>query len=498
MSELEQLAAGVVCVGFSGTRPEALDTRLLRTPFAGFILFARNVETPEQMRVLCDVLQQSNENGSPRLIAIDQEGGRVARMRAGVEQIPSMMAVSAAYDVELATKAGQQMGFDLRRAGVNLDFAPVLDLALFEKNTVIGARAFSDDPQRVTYFAGAFAAGLESAGVFATYKHFPGHGSTDVDSHLDLPVIEVDEATLRLRDLVPFAQLLPQAHAVMTAHIVAYAFDKERAATLSRRILTQLLREELMFKGVCFTDCMQMDAIAKRIGSAQGGVEALRAGADCVLISHSIDLALETIASICNAVENGTLPIERLEEARARVGALRAAVAPPLALDASPPHAGIGREIGRRAVTLIRGYAHAEPKASFALSFEGTTTEGVQGTHSAHAPLQGVQTIRLALEPSAAALERALAEMHALAKRPIVLMRRAHLYETQRTAIERVVQAFPNALLVSTREPYDAFLFPGAMHMLCTYGDDEPSMQGLADVLFAGHAAQGRFPLDIR
>ncbi|HET7814392.1 MAG TPA: beta-N-acetylhexosaminidase [Candidatus Baltobacteraceae bacterium] len=499
MNDLHTLAAGVVCVGFDGTKPDDLDKRLVDTPFAGYILFARNVENVEQTAALSAALQQHGD-GLPRIVAIDQEGGRVARLRSGVEELPAMMAVAAAGSEELAQRAGAQMGYDLRRAGVNLDFAPVLDLALFEQNTVIGARSFGDDPQEVARFARAFARGLRDSGMLPTYKHFPGHGSTEVDSHLDLPVIDLDEDVLRGRDLAPFRMLLADAPAVMTAHIIVNAFDRERAATVSRAVLGDLLRDACGFEGVCFTDCMQMDAIAKGIGSVPGGVEAIRAGADCVLVSHSIDIALQTIDALVRAVEDGSLDRARLEEAHRRVTALRrqaqSCAAQPL--PANAPFPGIGREIGRAAVTPVRGEVRAETSTSIIVSFEGTTTEGVQGTHTFHATLeQPVQTIRLPLEPAGADLDRALQGLQQSGKRPIVFMRRAHVYEAQRIAVERIVEAYPDALLVSLREPYDAFKFPQAATIVCTYGDDAPSIQGLGDVLFGGAPAAGRLPLHV-
>lgn len=494
MTDLRALAAGVICVGFDGTSitPE-FEEQLRRTPLAGLILFARNIDSIAQTRALTDAIRTILPDP---IIAIDQEGGRVARLRDGVEEFPPMLALAATGDASLAERAGAQMGFDLRRAGVNVDYAPVLDLALYKMNTVIGARSFGDDPQQVVEFAGAFAQGLRSQGIVPTFKHFPGHGSTAVDSHLDLPVIELDETAFRSRDLEPFARLLPDAEAIMTAHIIVRSLDAEHPATLSPRILTGLLRDELRFSGVAFTDCMQMDAIAKGIGSAPGAVQALIAGADCVLISHNFDIARESIDLIAGAVESGRLSRERLEEAFGRVQALRRKLQPPLSLDARPPHPGIGREIGRRAVTAIRGSASADPKQSVVLTFEGTTVEGVQGLHTEHAALaEGMPQIRLPLEPEEAGVDAAIAKLRELGKRPIVLMRRAHVYGKQARAVERVLEAFPDALLVSTREPFDAFDAPQARNVLCTYGDDAPSMAGLADVIFGGAAPQGRYPL---
>jgi beta-N-acetylhexosaminidase len=496
MNDIRALAAGVICTGFDGTTiDEALEQEMRSLPLAGLILFGRNTETLEQTRALTDRIRAIYANP---IIAIDQEGGRVMRLRKGVEEFPAMLAVAAANDDALARRAGRQLAFDLRRAGVNVDYAPVLDLALFRMNTVIGARSFGDDPQRVARFAGEVAEGLSEQGIVATYKHFPGHGSTAVDSHLDLPVIDLDEQTMRARDLAPFVRLLPGAQAVMTAHIVVRALDPENPATTSRRILTDLLRTEIGFKGVCFTDCMQMDAIAKGMGSAAGAARAIAAGADCVLISHSFEVARRSIDAIVSAVESGTVPLTRLQEAYERVSALRAALHPPLALDAKPPHAGIGREIGRRAVTLLRGDPHARADESIVLTFEGATTEGVQGFHSEHAQLGGdlgLQQLRLSLDPEAPDARAAITRLRETGKRPIVLMRRAHVYRKQRDAVDAVLDAFPDALVVSTREPFDGFELPKARNVICTYGDDAPSIQGLSDVIFGGAAAEGRFPI---
>lgn len=497
MSEIRELAAGVVCVGFEGTAvsPE-LEATLRKTPLAGLILFARNVESLEQMRTLTDKIRSILPNP---IIAIDQEGGRVARLRDGVEELPAMLAVAATGSTQLAERAGAQLGFDLRRAGANVDYAPVLDLMLMRMNTVIGSRAFGGEPQQVIRFGDALARGLRSQGMIPTFKHFPGHGSTEVDSHLDLPAIDLDEKTFRERDLVPFAKLLPGAEALMTAHIIVRSLDPQHPATLSRRILTDLLREEIGFQGVCFTDCMQMDAIAKGVGTTEGAVQAVIAGADCVLISHSTDLALESIDLIVKAVEEGRLSRERLEEAHARVTALRAKLSPPLPLDAKPPYPGVGREIGRRAVTVLRGNADAQPQQSIVVSFEGATFEGVQGLHTEHASLAGgtqVPELRIPLEPSSEQIDALLADLHTRAKRPIVLMRRAHVYSGQAEAVQAILNAFPDALLVSTREPFDAFMFGNARNVLCTYGDDRPSMEGLSDVLFGGAPLEGRFPLE--
>jgi len=500
---LRDIAAGVLAVGFDGTSADAVLSNRLRTlPLAGVVLFARNVESVEQTRALSDEVRALLGGGGPEpIVAVDQEGGRVARLRRGVEEFPSMMALAATGDAALADAAGEQLGFDLRRAGVNIDFAPVLDLARYRANTVIGARSFGDDPREVARLAGAFARGLERAGIVATFKHFPGHGSTSVDSHLDLPAIEDDVELIRSRDLVPFAMLLPGARAVMTAHIVFHSIDAHAPATLSRAILTSLLREELGFNGVCFTDCMQMEAIASSVGTAAGAVQAISAGADCVLISHSVDLAEDSADALVAAVKNGSLDEARLRQAYDRVRALRSQLQPPLPASAPPPYRGIGEEIGRRAVTLVRGESQREPGESVVVSFEGTTVEGVQGVHVEHTSLKAyapdVMELRYPLDPSAGEVRQLLNELTQTARTPIVLLRRAHIYRAQMQAAEEILARYPGALVVSTREPFDAFEIPAARNVLCTYGDDAPSMAGLARVIFGGEAPAGRLPLEV-
>ncbi|MGB6985976.1 MAG: beta-N-acetylhexosaminidase, partial [Candidatus Aquilonibacter sp.] len=295
------LACGVIVTGFS-KRP----TR----PFAGYILFSRNLEDAEGARALTDALRVDAEPAP--IVAIDQEGGRIMRLRNGVEPLPAMMALGAVADVGLAEDAGATLAHDLRRIGCTLDFAPVLDLALDARNTVIGTRAIGTSTELVTRIGGALARGLERGGITATFKHFPGHGATAFDTHLGGARLDADEATLRGRDLVPFRACARDEAAIMVAHVAVPAIDGDRPASLSRRFLTSLLRDEWHFGGVSFTDCMQMDAIAKSVGTVRGVVEAIAAGADCALVSHDPDLAFEAAQHLAQAVERGEVPLERL------------------------------------------------------------------------------------------------------------------------------------------------------------------------------------------
>ena len=199
-------------------------------------MFARNLDDVAQARVLTDILRAKTPV-SP-IVAIDQEGGRVMRLRAGVEPIPPMMALGALGDIQPAFEAGEALAHDLRRAGCTHDFAPVLDLALDPRNTVIGTRAFGSSGGMVAQLGRALARGLESRGITATFKHFPGHGATAFDTHVGPARLDSNEATLRTRDLAPFAATLGDGVAIMAAHVAVPAIDGERPASLSRRLLT--------------------------------------------------------------------------------------------------------------------------------------------------------------------------------------------------------------------------------------------------------------------
>lgn len=473
-------------VGVEGLELDAAFTRAYaKAPFSGVILFARNVSTLPQVRALADSLRGLNDPAP--LIAIDQEGGRVARLRDGVTELPSMMALGATNSTLLCEQAGEQLAFDMRRAGVSIDFAPVLDLAVDPRNVVIGARSFGADPQRVCELSRAFIAGMERGGLAAVGKHFPGHGDTAVDSHTDLPVIEASEEVLRARDLAPFRNL-PGHASIMAAHVIARAFDPTTPASLSHRLLTDLLRNEWRFDGAVFTDCLTMNAIAKHFGgTVSGAVAAISSGADCALISHGLDVALDAVDAIAAQV-----PEHRLREASSRMRRLREQALAPVPLDARAPWPNIGLEIARLAVTVLRGSPSADPASSVVVSFESVTTEGAQGTLTEHAPLGAgiaqLEHITLPLEPTS---------VPSLMKRPIVIARRAHVYERQAQAIAAIVEKHPDAIVVSAREPFDVPLFERAKNVLAVYGDGAVSMTGLRDVMFFGVEGRGKLPVDL-
>lgn len=506
------LARGAIAVGFTGTRDDDAPLEALRA-FApgGITLFARNVGSTDELRELIAALRAISS--PPPLIAVDQEGGRVERLREGVAALPSAMAVGATGDVALAERLGTLLGRDLTRLGISVDFAPVADLSLHAQSAVIATRAFGDDPERVGAFASAFARGLERGGVAAAIKHFPGHGSTADDSHVVPPRVSVDAATLRGRDLVPFARAIAQGAAsiVLSSHVVIEAFDPDHPATLSRRILTDLLRGELGFDGVVATDCLEMDAIAGGIGTVRGAVDALAAGADLMLISHRLELAHEAAQAIAGAARDGSIPLARLHDAYARVQGLRRRLEPRAPFD-GPVDETEPLEAARRAVTMLRG----EPRLRAGqpvtvISFEGTSDDraaasGARGRADDAPSLSSAlrqrgwksELMRVPLQPDEVELDMLLQLIPALGEREFVVVTRdAHRFPLQRAAVERILAAAPEAFIVSASAPYDALLWPAARRIACIYGSQGISFAGCADVMAGRVEARGTLPVQL-
>lgn len=323
MSLRDKIGQMLLC-GFHGTEPEGEVEKLLRGyPIGGVVYFARNVVSPEQVERLSSGLQDiAQASGNvPLWVAIDQEGGMVARITQGIALMPGQMAIAAARSMQDAYEAARISGMELKSMGINMNFAPVLDVNNNANNPVIGVRSFGESPEAVAEFGAATIAGFQNAGIAATAKHFPGHGDTDTDSHLDLPVITHDRARVNQVELAPFrAAIVEGVDAMMSAHIYFPALEPERLpVTLSHSVLTGLLRKELGYEGMIVTDCMEMNAIAVHYGTVDAAVLAVEAGADMVLISHTAQLQMEAFAALENAVSSGRISERRINESVKRL-----------------------------------------------------------------------------------------------------------------------------------------------------------------------------------
>ncbi|UUU30998.1 glycoside hydrolase family 3 protein [Streptomyces sp. CA-210063] len=317
-------ALTVLQPGFTGTTAPDWLLRRLGEGLASVGLFGRNITSPEQLAALTDRLRAEHEDV---LVAIDEEGGDVTRLevRTG-SSFPGNHALGAVDDVDLTSKVAFALGHRLAECGVNFNWAPSADVNANPANPVIGVRSFGADPELVARHTAAYVTGLQAAGVAACTKHFPGHGDTAVDSHLSLPRIDADRALVDSRDLAPFrAAIGAGSRAMMSAHILVPALDPDLPATLSRGILTDLLRGELGYDGLIVTDGMEMRAIAGTYGIEHGSVLALAAGADAICVGGGLadDETVRRLRdALITAVRTGDLQEERLADAAGRVRAL--------------------------------------------------------------------------------------------------------------------------------------------------------------------------------
>ncbi len=335
-TELSHHVGQLLVGGFDGLTVDDAFADLVRSGrVGGAILFARNLGKVERAdggtawdaEQTASLLRDLAELPAPHALSfsVDQEGGRVQRLRDPFPELPPMREVGNNNRKTLALGAGALLAEMLSVVGFHQDYAPVLDVDSNPDNPIIGDRAFSSDPSAVARLGCAFIEGLQSGGIAACGKHFPGHGDTNVDSHLALPRLDHDHARLRAVELVPFrAAARVDVAAIMTAHILFPALDPDHPATLSERVLVPLLREEIGYRGVIVSDDLEMKAIADHYGVEDAAVRAIRAGCDQLLICSKPDWIARAHEALVKAVEGGTLEASRVEEAAGRVAAFKA------------------------------------------------------------------------------------------------------------------------------------------------------------------------------
>jgi len=314
-----EIIGAAITTGIPGTwldRPTRLT--LERIQPSGVILFRRNVESIDQLRGLTDELHSLP---SRPLVSIDHEGGRIVRVGTPFTDFPAARSIR---DDETAEAVGRAMGLELASAGIDIDFAPVLDVDSNPANPIIGERAFASSPHEVARLALAFARGLRASGIIPCGKHFPGHGDTDSDSHLELPVVGKSRQQLDEIELVPFRAAAEQRiPLLMTAHVLYPALDPLYPATLSRAILHDLLRNEIGYTGIVVSDDLEMRAVSSTASVADAAVASLKAGCDWLLICNDFANTVRTAARLEHALESGELSQAALQSSADRIHALR-------------------------------------------------------------------------------------------------------------------------------------------------------------------------------
>ena len=508
-------------LAFEGHKaPERVLASLAEKDYAGFTLFRYlNCETPEQVRALTGALQQTVADAGrpPLLIAADQEGGQLNAIGPPATQFAGNMALGAVRDPELAFRVGAAIGRELTAVGVNINYAPVCDINTNPENPALGIRSFSDDPHLAAAMAAALIAGMTSAGVAATAKHFPGIGAARVDSHHGLPVIDHDRTRLRAVELVPFAAAVEAgAKLVMTGHfsIPALTGSDNLPATLSRAAMHDLLRGELGFDGVTITDAFDMGAITQGAGQIVDAVAALRAGVDLLLLTADRDVQERLEAGLKLAVTRGLFDPDEFVAAQTRIARLRSWTGsgeqPALDVVGCREHAGLARELAERSLTLVRDAAGLIPLQPA----PEARVLAVMPEPQDLTPADTSSTVRPAL---AAALRRRhpvvdeIVTAHSPTGAEIAAVRgraaacdlvvagtlSASLNPAQTDLIDAILSTGVQTVTVALRTPYDLDAYPRAGTHLCTYSLTPESLDALTAALFGDLSCRGVLPVSL-
>lgn len=493
-------ALTVLQPGFTGTTAPDWLLRRLGEGLASVGLFGRNIVSPGQLAALTAQLRAEHEDV---LVAIDEEGGDVTRLevRTG-SSFPGNHALGAVDDTDLTRQVAFALGRRLAECGVNFNWAPSADVNANPSNPVIGVRSFGADPGLVARHTAAYVGGLQAAGVAACTKHFPGHGDTAVDSHLSLPRIDADRSLVDTRDLAPFrAAIAAGSRAMMSAHILVPVLDPDLPATLSRSVLTGLLRDELGYDGLIVTDGMEMRAIAGTYGIEHGSVLALAAGADAICVGGGLadeETVLRLRDALVTAVRTGELPEERLADAANRVRALarwtREAAGGAEGVDGTSPErlgrtdgadGGIGLVAARRALTTTFTEPYAPPtQPVYVAAFTpvaniavGDETPWGVGAELARL-LPGTETGTFAGD-SAGASALAVAGT----RRIVAVVRDEHRHPWMTAALDILLTTRPDTIVVEMGVPQSP---PRAVLHIATHGAARVCGRAAAEVIAGG------------
>ncbi len=528
-ADLQAMIGQLMVCGFDGISPSSEIIELIREyKVGGIILFARNIGNAKEVLRLTTELQMIAKQAGhqrPLLLCVDQENGVVRRLGAGTTVFPGAMLLGATGSTDNAYWTGLATGAELKALGINWNLAPVADVNNNPRNPVIGVRSYGEDPLIVADFAWEAIRGMRAAGVITTLKHFPGHGDTDVDSHLNLPIVPYGMERLEAVELMPFKTLISRgADTIMTAHIHFPSIDGEERipATLSPRILTGVLREHLGYNGVVTTDCLEMHAVKNTIGTVNGAVAAIKAGADLVMISHTYDLQKGAAIALANAVTEGGISETALKSACERVQKLKDRylswkdIGNDLNSLRLPEEVGgqrhkkLAQEIYRQGVTLYRNEEAAVPVSK-------ASSGKVLVIYPAEGNMLQVEDVQY----SNCSLGKAVREIHPSAEEFAVsgspdaeeilrILEKAGQYDTiiagtlsaaqnpqQVQWVNALLENKEKVIVVAMKSPYDISCFHGAATYIATFEHTYPALCAAARLIFGLDEPKGKMPVTI-
>ena len=479
----------------------------------GIILYDKNIQTPEQVAALTTALQELTENNPRRIplfIAIDQEGGKVSRLKKGATTFPGNMALGATRSEKLAEKVGDITGVELATLGINLNFAPVLDVNTNPKNPAIGIRSFGDSAQHVSQLGTAYIRGLQSHGVIATAKHFPGHGDTSADSYKKLPLVANKKRRLNEVELAPFrAAIDAGVGAIMTAHVQYPELDLKYPATLSHTILNNFLRKELGYKGLVITDDLEMKAISEQYDIKQATVAAFQAGADILLIPWTLKKQQSAYNAIIQAVKTRKIMRSRIDESVSRI--LRSknrcglfemsfeyvenpnAINSPLSVVGNRDHRATAQTIASQAITVVKstpGLLPLDEEPKNPVLLVSPSRDFSNTFMKAHVDLTHVRTVFI---PPKIITRQYIP--HLLSSNPSVIIVGIDNLQQAKLVHELSRQTSVPIVAISTASPYHLAECPNVECAIATYDDNYFSLLAATEVLFGKRHATGKLPV---
>lgn len=511
--DVRQKVGQLLMLGFQGATAESAAPLIARYQPGSIILYENTTSPAQTAKLTTDLQRLALQTGAgvPLFIAIDHEGGAVQRLQTGVTWFASQMVLGATADPRLAAQEGAIVGRELRALGIQMNLGPVLDLDTSPPSPIIGAyqRAFGADPRLVAQLGAAFVEALQGEGVVAVPKHFPGHGRTREDSHLVLPRLLDDRETLERLDLVPFREVLPRASAVMAAHIVVPALDSDWPASLSDRVLGQLLRAEWGFQGLIITDDFGgMRAITDHYTPEAAAVQAVRAGADIVMVVGDAARQQRTADGLLEAVKTGQLSMARVDDAVRRILRVKANYG---LLDPPPPAtaAGVGtaahrqlvRTIAERAVTLVRNPAGQVPAsrgagAAVVVSpwlLPRTDTGTVLG-EAIRRRRPSTQEFVFDLQADAALRDRIL---HAARDAELVVVGTSNAGPWQQALVSQLAAGPSKLIVIGFDRPEEARVLAADAAYIAAYSPRVELVEAAVAVLFGERPACGRLPVEL-
>ena len=520
---LEEKIGQMIIAGFptSSTLDTALNYALEHLKIGNFILFTPNIKDTHQVAALTDYIQKkcTHNHGIPAFITIDQEGGMVTRIKEGITFLPGAMAISATNRVDAAYTVGKISGEELRALGINVNLAPVLDVNSNPLNPVIGVRAYSDNPRMVAAFGVPFMRGLQEQGVIATAKHFPGHGDTTSDSHKALPTVDKSFEMLENIELYPFKMAIANGiDAIMTSHILFPQVETSGVpCTMSSKILTEILRKKLGFEGLIITDCMEMGAIKNYYGTVEGVIKAVKAGADLIHISHSIDVQEKAVIRLKEAVKSGEIDENIIDVAVQHILKIKqkyklfescASHVAELRPEKLQLNQRFANQLSEESITLLKdekGYLPLlKNEGNLFLSPRPVIWVGIED----HLQADMVWCEKLAnhfkdkamiynLDPSDDEVE-VIVESCKQVNKIIIGTYNAPQNRGQIKLVKRLYEENHKIITISLRNPYDIMFYQAVPCHICTYEYTPGSIESIQKVLEGTRVAKGILPVTLK